>query len=57
MANIYAVIEDLENSKATARKKAVDALPTLLDEPANRNPLSDAIWVGLVKKSIERAKL
>ena len=35
MANVYAVIEDLENSKANARKKAVDALPTLLDEPAN----------------------
>ena len=57
MANVYAVIEDLENSKANARKKAVDALPTLLDEPAKRNQLSDASWVGLVKKSIESAKL
>ena len=57
MANVYGVIEDLENSKANARKKAVDALPTLLDEPAKRNQLSDASWVGLVKKSIESAKL
>ena len=43
MANVYAVIEDLENSKANARKKAVDALPTLLDEPAKEPEPEDAV--------------